>query len=250
MEVFLPLIKYCKKEFNPFNGCKNLQLGTAQYYREMDPSFSIADSQEGMISMHDDKNHIVMENNLGPNCYIFCISTKELSDETAKEQFHTDYDSKYYMNDPDFLATVLGHSLQSQLCLDDFSEGSQQILKQPGFKLRIRHYFGLVRYYGGSFSRDLSDGSFIIPEDVYVKSHFTKREKYSSDAELRILFVAFAFNGETRMALSPKKTPKLLYFPDGLEHGDIFSSEKKYLSYLDDNTVTHNYVHDFREVTE
>ncbi len=43
-------IKFCKSEHNVKTGCPTLQLGTFQYYRELDPSFSIADEHEGQIS--------------------------------------------------------------------------------------------------------------------------------------------------------------------------------------------------------
>ena len=43
------IIKFCKSEHNIASGCNTLQLGTFDYYREMDPDFSIADSKEGFI---------------------------------------------------------------------------------------------------------------------------------------------------------------------------------------------------------
>jgi len=43
------LIKYCELEFNIAIVCKTLQLGTFDYYRELDPEFSIADATEGFI---------------------------------------------------------------------------------------------------------------------------------------------------------------------------------------------------------
>lgn len=42
-------IKFCNKKHNLKNGSPTIQLGTFQYYREMDPEFSIADSSEGTI---------------------------------------------------------------------------------------------------------------------------------------------------------------------------------------------------------
>ena len=46
------LIKFCKNEHNIKAGCPTIQLGTFQYYRELDPSFSIADEDEGTITYH------------------------------------------------------------------------------------------------------------------------------------------------------------------------------------------------------
>ncbi|MRX28172.1 hypothetical protein [Kangiella sp. HZ709] len=45
----MDLIKYCKEEHNIAKDCNTIQLGTFDYYRQMDPSFSIADPEEGSI---------------------------------------------------------------------------------------------------------------------------------------------------------------------------------------------------------
>ena len=45
----MKIVKFCKKEHNISKGCNTLQLGTFKYYRDMDPSFSIADEKEGFI---------------------------------------------------------------------------------------------------------------------------------------------------------------------------------------------------------
>lgn len=42
-------IKYCEKEFNITEHCNTLQLGTFEYYRELDADFSIADAEEGYV---------------------------------------------------------------------------------------------------------------------------------------------------------------------------------------------------------
>ena len=41
--------KYCKQEHDISAGCNTLRLGTFEYYRELDPSFSIADPEEGYL---------------------------------------------------------------------------------------------------------------------------------------------------------------------------------------------------------
>ena len=45
----MDIIKYCKEEHNIQLGCHTLQLGTFDYYRNLDPEFSIADAEEGSI---------------------------------------------------------------------------------------------------------------------------------------------------------------------------------------------------------
>lgn len=54
------LIKFCKEEYNVANGCDTLQLGTFQFYRELDPSFSIADGEEGFIQYHGPEEQITI----------------------------------------------------------------------------------------------------------------------------------------------------------------------------------------------
>jgi len=43
------LIKYCTEEYNIQKNCNTIQLGTFDYYREMDPQFAIADASEGLM---------------------------------------------------------------------------------------------------------------------------------------------------------------------------------------------------------
>ena len=41
--------KYCEEQHNIITGCNTLQLGTFEYYRELDPAFTIADYEEGFL---------------------------------------------------------------------------------------------------------------------------------------------------------------------------------------------------------
>ncbi len=45
------LIKYCEEKYNIYSGCDTVQLGTLDYYREMDPSFIISDPKEGTLEL-------------------------------------------------------------------------------------------------------------------------------------------------------------------------------------------------------
>lgn len=46
----MDIVKFCKEEHNIKLGCHTLQLGTFDYYRNLDPEFSIADAKEGSIN--------------------------------------------------------------------------------------------------------------------------------------------------------------------------------------------------------
>lgn len=46
----MEIVKYCKKQHNIKEGCPTLHLGTFDYYRNLDPNFSIADAEEGFIN--------------------------------------------------------------------------------------------------------------------------------------------------------------------------------------------------------
>ncbi|MCK4824660.1 hypothetical protein KA005_53405, partial [bacterium] len=45
------LIKYCKEKYNIYSGCDTVQLGTLDYYREMNPSFIISDTEEASFEL-------------------------------------------------------------------------------------------------------------------------------------------------------------------------------------------------------
>ncbi len=45
------LIKYCRKEHNIFAECNTIRLGTLDYYREMDPAFTISDPNEASLEI-------------------------------------------------------------------------------------------------------------------------------------------------------------------------------------------------------
>lgn len=55
------IIKYCESQYNVANTSNTLQLGTFDYYREKDPSFSIADAKEGYIHYLGPENPITID---------------------------------------------------------------------------------------------------------------------------------------------------------------------------------------------
>jgi hypothetical protein len=55
------LLKYCKRAHNIALGCNTFQLGTFDYYRELDSSFAIADAREGYIHYLGPETEIVVD---------------------------------------------------------------------------------------------------------------------------------------------------------------------------------------------
>jgi len=210
------IVKYCKSIHNPLNGCRTLQLGTAEYYRAMDESNSIADNQEGFINLVVNNPSMIgaiVQGNLGDNVYIFSMSTIDMPLIEAKSRFSSDYDSRYYIKDiKDIkeLRDLLGNQLLSQLTLDDFSEYSRQEIEENG---GLNKVYWICHAHPITYSMTLvMNGASlnVFDYDIWVESNFRKREHYQGDSEFRFLYVLF-ING---MILSPVTKPKILEFPE------------------------------------
>ncbi len=213
------LVKYCNSDHNPLNGCRTLQLGTAEFYRNMDASRPIADAQEGHIT-YLGVNYAngmglgaIVSGNIGENPYIFSMSTEDLSVEEAKLRFGEDKNSRYYIKDLSKFMNMILIQMGSQVTYQDFTEGSQEFLNNLGRKpfFETRCYPGRVTYQNAYFmdpSEEISLGSF----DWYIKSQFRKRESYKQDAECRIVIVIG--EKESGRIISIKEPPKILTFPE------------------------------------
>ena len=216
------IVKYCKSEHNPLNGCSSIQLGTLKYYREMDPTFSIADDEEGLVSFGNESRRIYANAIVSTNTYIFCLSTSILSEQEISSQLDSAYNSAYYVRAVQSLALTLGAALREQLTLDDFEEHSRDVLEQCGglSAIRIMVYKALVAY---------SDSALEIPDElaenfnpgditIYLSNLFTKRKNYKNDEEYRFIFLLDAArDGATVAALEIKKPPKIVLFPPGMQ---------------------------------
>lgn len=165
MEV---LIKYCKKEHNIFQGCDTVQLGTLDYYREMDPDFNIADPKEAtfqftiagnplVLSIDQmgrltdgrwtgvgDPNRQLMRAKEGakiiksvefPNCYIFCTCRfhSQFNKKKFAQKFKSNYDSSYMITNSPLFTRNLAKILMSQLKLEDFSKSDNKRLMDLSF---------------------------------------------------------------------------------------------------------------------
>ena len=151
MEV---LIKYCKKEHNIFEGCDTIQLGTLDYYRRMDASFTIGDPKEATFQLTNagnpldlsvdqterltngrwtgagDPNRILFRAEKGsrviksiefPNCYIFCTCKfhENYNKMEFAQKFVPSYDSSYMITDIPLFSRNLAKALLEQFMIKD-----------------------------------------------------------------------------------------------------------------------------------
>lgn len=227
-------IKYCKDEHNIAKGCLTLQLGTLQYYRELDKSFTIADPDEGIFSAivrdydpsktPDKKmskfipiNAIIRNIEIRhtfPNSYIFCISqeTKKDPSEIAKS-FSPTYNSYYKILDIDKFAVKIANLLLENITLSNFTKETKNNL--TGFTLNEFKEIGVnlqKRFVTYCDSKDE-----IVTESKFYKDSenldpnsrilFTKGSKFQEEREYRIVLSLFH---PTIGYLSVNKTPILL----------------------------------------
>lgn len=136
------LVKFCKPEYNILKGCHTIRFGTLEYYRDLDPSFAIADENEGKDSIHVKSlqsdtapsesieflkgNGLVVKGNFHfqscdilnefPNCFVWCCSrvSQPVSLEQGK-QFDAEYTSFYKIPNATRFAGRLGQLLKDSL---------------------------------------------------------------------------------------------------------------------------------------
>jgi hypothetical protein len=217
------LVKYCKPEHNPLQGCKTIRLGTLQYYREMDPSFSIADEHEGKESysinvVHGSNNYAdgaaFLErcgiiSGLGansaftrcevditfPNSYIWCC--KQVDGQWSPgygQSLDKEYTSSYSIDTPKEFGLTLAKALYSKVELDMFTERAQKYITSQSLKLsdlKLQCAAAPVRYvpkkqgmYGDHFTLHYENE---LPE--FYRPAFVKPEKYKFDTEFRYALV-------------------------------------------------------------
>ncbi|WP_324680826.1 hypothetical protein [Hymenobacter sp. GOD-10R] len=214
----MELIKYCKEEHNPLLLGTTLQLGTGKYYRNMDPSFGIADPEEGFVNYRNDELGIDAFGNVGQNCYMFCVSTTNMTQEEARERLNSEYNSRYYIQDSFHLAVVLSYAIKDQLTLDDIDPESMRGLTADDLKdVMVACFRDKVSYRDDPY--ELETAKVQAPEFTlgdtmfsfwsYLRANFTKRKKYAHDTEYRFYFVIVH---RSNMILSVKEDSKRVTF--------------------------------------
>jgi len=240
------LIKYCKKEHNIFKGCDTIRLGTLDYYREMDPSFNIADPGEATFQytsagnplalsvdqmerltdgrwtaagdpnrpfMRAEKGGNIIKQKEFPNCYIFCTCRfHELYNKKKfAHKFNPNYDSSYMITNVSLFSRDLAQILFRQFMLEDLAESDTEKMKDlPIVDIKdigLQIYSGSVAYVK---SRELS-----FSQETFEDTLKNIPDKYQilfmkkkGDEDQREFRFAFVFSHPLLGTLTVKKEPK------------------------------------------
>lgn len=216
------IFKYCKKEYNITKGCNTLQLGTLEYYRDLDPSFSIADLNEGILGAKTTNGPVVFEqgealgtgfgngtykgkltikkslNISAPNVYIFSATLN------SENEFWSEYNSFYIINDLNEFCERIVYLLRKVFTLDD--------LKQPKLtlnqlnSLRFEVIAKPVIYVKKPFEFTNENKMEVMNRIYDSESTFMKCETYSPEREFRIAFILT----DGKKIYSVKKEPKII----------------------------------------
>lgn len=215
------LVKYCKPEHNIYEGCQSIQLGTLDYYRQMDPSFIISDSDEGKVSISSSGGRVsitpeqaerltagavtgssieIEENGRFlhtmefPNSYIFCVS--KAGDNYDQLSFAKDidenYTSSYTITNISHFASLIADFLSGQIKIEDLDINKETALSLPvNFftKLEVQVKMGMVNYRSRDFylSQDNIDEMIALVESP-LDWYYQKDECDSGQSEFRIAF--------------------------------------------------------------
>lgn len=213
------LVKFCKPEHNLLDRCHNIRFGTLEYYREMDPSFTISDPDEGcekvvVKSIETDKASTEAYTTIPPdlrapyiaikginfdltfpNCYIFCCSKVKIPiDKDFGKNFDPAYSSSYSITNPHIFAGLLANLLQTYIKRGNFADAAKVSLEQLSIGemmgISIAYYFREVIYVDEKISTieegQLSPYIKEIPQQL--RPIFVKLTKFSSDKEFRFVF--------------------------------------------------------------
>lgn len=204
------LVKFCETQYNPTKGCRTLQIGSLQYYREMEDSAPIKDCTEGTTALHlkylDGRNGasdalkalgmdsgmkgvIINSTIMGhsyPNCLIFCCSI--CTDDNHLEQakmIDPKYDSWFPISDPKKFGESVSRLILKNLDINWFPKPD---MISPDYKTRFGvEFIGRKIDYSSPKNLSVKDGDDIHDELLY-RTSFVKSSTYSSDQEFRFLF--------------------------------------------------------------
>lgn len=213
-------VKFCKSRHNILLGCPNLQVGTLEYYREMDSGKGlIADSNEQLertiiqsydstiadkhassrlVGIHaDDTSRIIIEQSVHevrcPNCYVYCLTRIGENDEiTGGEEYDKGYDSYFIINDIKAFADELAKLIMETSTLDIFSDAEEiNKLSIPEIKKIGLEYIHKPITYVDSKTAKIDQSRIkgrLSLENLHDRIIFTKDNKYKYQNEYRIVF--------------------------------------------------------------
>lgn len=214
------LVKFCKPEHNILDRCHTIRLGTFEYYRNMDPSFAIADVTEGrestIIESMDSATasseavaaaaliaplpHIHIKdiklNVSFPNCYIWCCSKlgKPITAELGA-QFDDAYTSFYSIKDAGRFSEHLMSLLMTNITRNAFADPARAILDELTIgemgEISIQLFHRDVLYVDEKIS-SIDEGKlspYVKEIPSSLRPIFVKPTKYSADREYRFVFL-------------------------------------------------------------
>ncbi len=173
------LVKFCRPEHNILDRCHTIRFGTLDYYRELDPAFSIADAEEGrettgIVTVDSDnaspeakKRLPILRNpnvtiqyskviNTSPNCWIWCCSLvpQGSHDEmlaTKGKEFDDGYTSWYGITNRFRFAESLNELLANSMAVNGvLGESVKDLLQEFTIRemseIRVAYSHNVVEY--------------------------------------------------------------------------------------------------------
>ncbi|MBL1264849.1 hypothetical protein [Candidatus Methylomicrobium oryzae] len=219
------LIKYCPRQYNVALGATSIKLGTLEYYRHMDPKFSIADDGEGthkitikegveipLTSAVSDRLSggaiggngvtIIPKQNAKVvatvnNVYIFCVSVTPPEASPSLDQaarFDSTYDSFWEITDRIAFRDTIGNALANTLTLDCLSDHSRRIVESlpiANLSLQVLMMDNPVEYVESREYRieNVEDVERIPhANDALLRAIFRKEKRDEHQLEHRFIF--------------------------------------------------------------
>lgn len=196
----MKVYKYCRPEHNPLNGCRTLMLNSNIYFRNnyKGEGDLINDIYEGRCTGVDRKNN-KFTNLRTPDGYMFCTSTKKVTDEYASANFDDGYNSCYCIKDVDAFNKKILEIASRSITFDllhpnaiSFIEGfmsTHNVSELDFFKeLTLHTVYGVVKYIKGDMVR-IND-MFNRTEQLMM-ANLTKTPDYSAQNEYRLAFAIY-----------------------------------------------------------
>jgi hypothetical protein len=214
------LVKFCKPEHNILDRCYTVRLGTFEYYREMDPSFAIADAAEGRESTNINSMdsaaaspeavaavaaiaplpHIQIKdirfNVTFPNCYIWCCSRlAEPITAAYGARFDNAYTSCYRIKDAARFGEHLSALLMTNITRTAFADPARAILDGLSIaemgEITLSVFHRDVLYVDEKLSA-IDEGqhsAYVRGIPPVLRPIFVKPTKYADDREYRFVFL-------------------------------------------------------------
>jgi len=242
----LRLVKYCKREHNPLHGATHVQLGTLDYYRGLDASFSsVGDSEEASYTVGLAPGHTFeMDDHLNErlfgsgmrisgkftvggegraaatwsvaNAFIYScyeLGSQELPSVEAAREVHPEYDSYYCIEHAEEFAQLVlerltRHTYETILADRAWTEIQRTAITQS-FQLTIRPVGARVEYVDGNELIFDSESVHDAPHhsELLKLALFTKLRRYEKQREFRFAWIVEStFHGP----LPVKKDPILI----------------------------------------